>query len=287
MDTEFEQRLRESGKDTLVELVKALALRHPALLAEMNLLLASLATSSASNGNRQEHSSSEYEELDEDEEETDEWDFGGDESVLLVAPSEQPALPPFDREASRQRVERYAARLEQGESIAVITSDLMELLREAEVRALRQDYSAALDLYAFVLDERLKERCAPLTTMFDEAIDAAMPVLETLLIEAGSNTIFDEQTIALSPLLTAPARQSWLQRLFHLWLKRIDAHSIDDELPEMMLNLAWKEDMLLLRALTQNELQKIPHNPHSTIVDFARQFRYRALERFLRYLSHP
>ncbi len=286
MDTEFEQRLRESGKDTLVELVKALALRHPALLAEMNLLLANLATPTSANGNGQEHNSSEYEELDEDEEETDEWDFGGDESVLLVPPSDQPALPPLDREAYRQRVERYAARLEQGEAIAVITSDLMELLREAEVRALRQDYYAALDLYALVLDERLKECCAPLTTMFDEAIDAAMPVLETLLIEAGSTTIFDEQTIALSPLLAAPARQSWLQRLFQLWLKRVDAHSIDDELPEMMLSLAWKEDMPLLRSLTQNELQKIPHNPHSNIVDFARQFRYRALERFLRHLSH-
>jgi hypothetical protein len=286
MDTEFEQRLRESGKDALVELVKALALRHPALLAEMNLLLANLAIPASANGNRQEHDYSEYEELDEDEEETDEWDFGGDESVLLVPPSDQSALPPFDREAYRQRLERYAARLEQGETIAVITSDLMELLREAEVRALRQDYYAALDLYALVLDERLKERCVSLITMFDEAIDAAMPVLETLLIEAGSNTIFDEQTIALSPLLAAPARQSWLQRLFQLWLKRVDAHSIDDELPEMMLSLAWKEDMPLLRALTQNELQKIPHNPHSNIVDFARQFRYRALERFLRHLSH-
>lgn len=299
MDTEFEQRLRESEKDTLIELVKALALRHPALLAEMHMLLANLADTGSGNGHAHGngqgtgYAGDGYEELDEGEEgeegeeETDEWDFGGDESVLLVPPPVgQPALAPFDGEAYRQRIERYAARLEQGEAPATITSDLMEILREGEARAVRQDYYAALDLYALVLDERLKERSAALTTLLDEAIDAAMPVLETLLIEAGSNTMFDEQTITLSPLLTAPARQHWLQRLFLLWLKRVDAHNIDDELPEMMLGLAWNEDLPLLRALTQSELQKLPQNPHSNIVDFTRQFRYRALEKFLRHLSH-
>lgn len=287
MDREFEQRLRESRKDALIELVKALALRHPALLSEMNLLLANLTDSSSGNGQANSYAGDGYEESDEVEEETDEWDFGGDESMLLVPPpTEQLALAPFDSETYRQRIERYAERLEQGEPTSAITSDLMDILREAELRALQQDYYAALDLYALVLDERLKERTTALTTLLDEAIDAAMPVLETLLIEAGSNTMFDEQTITLSPLLTAPARQNWLQRLFLLWLKRVDAHNIDDELPEMMLNLAWNEDMPLLRALTQNELQRIPHNPHSNIVDFTRQFRYRALEKFLRHLSH-
>lgn len=289
MDVEFEQRLRESGKEDLVELVKALVLRHPALLAEISMLLESHEShedhAGSSNGRENGLTEDGYEELDEDEEETDEWDFGGDESLLLVpSPMGQPA--PLDSAAYRQRIESYQTRLEQKEAIAAITSDLMDVLREAEMRALRQDYYAALDLYALVLDERLKEHSAALTSIFDEAIDAALPVLETLLIEAGSNTVFDEQTIALSPLLTAPVRESWLQRLFLLWLKRVDAHNIDDELPDLMLNLAWNEDMPLLRALTQNELQKMPHSPHSNIVDFTRQFRYRALEKFLRHIAH-
>jgi hypothetical protein len=282
MDVEFEQRLRESEKEDLVELVRALALRHPALLAEINMLLETRADSAYGWGNAED----EYEGLDEDEEETDEWDFGGEESTLLIpSPPDQSALAPLDGEAYRRRIGSYQARLEQGEAMQAITADLMDVLREAELRALRQDYHAALDLYALVLDERLKERSAALTTVFDEAIDAAMPVLETLLIEAGSNTMFDEQTIALSPLLTAPVRQSWLQRLFLLWLKRVNAHNIDDELPDLMLNLAWNEDMPLLRTLTQNELQKIPHSPHSNIVDFTLQFRYRVLEKFLRHIT--
>lgn len=284
MDGEFEQRLRESGKEDLVELVKVLALRHPMLLAEISMLL-------ESRENRMDYSNERddgfAEDGDEelDEEEMDGWDFGGDESTLLVPPAMgHAALAPLDGEAYRRRIESYQSQLEQDGSIQVITSDLMDVLKEAELRALRQDYYAALDLYALVLDERLKERSPALAAVFDEAIDAAMPVLETLLIEAGSNTMFDEQTITLSPLLTALVRQGWLQRLFLLWLKRVDAHNSDDELPDLMLNLAWNEDMSLLRALTQNELQKIPHSPHSNIVDFTNQFRYRALEKFLRHI---
>ncbi len=280
MDGEFEQRLRASDKEDLVELVRKLALRHPALLAEINILLGVRADSDDESGNGED----EYGELD--EEETDEWDFGGEESTLLMPPpADQPALVPLESEAYHRRIEGYQGRLERGEPMQAITADLMDVLREAELRALRQDYHAALDLYALVLDERLKERSTALTTVFDEAIDAAMPVLETLLIEAGSNTMFDEQTITLSPLLTAPVRQNWLQRLFLLWLKRVNAHNVDDELPDLMLSLAWNEDMPLLRTFTQNELQKIPHSPHSNIVDFTLQFRYRALEKFLRHIA--
>jgi hypothetical protein len=284
MEAEFEQHLRESRKEDLIELVKALALRHPALLTEISTLLDNLADSKSVQDDV--YAEDEYVEVDEDEEETDEWDFGGDENVQLVPPPPgQLVLSPLESEAYRKRIESYSARLEQKEPVSTITSDLMNVLREAELRALQQDYYAALELYALVLDERLKERSAPLTAIFDEAIDAATPALETLLSEAGSNTMFDEQTITLSPLLTASARQSWLERLFLLWLKRVDAHNIDDELPEIMLNVAWDEDMPLLRALTQNELQKIPRSPHSNIVDFTRQFRYRALEKFLREIS--
>ena len=232
---------------------------------------------------------------DTDEEETDEWDFGGEENNLfapvrpLVSSPVSPRTPsiaplPLDSESLRQRLAAYARRLQQGEALTLLAADLAEVLREAELRAEQQDYHGALDIYGLVLDERLDERSPALIATFDEAIDAATPALEALLGEASSNTMFDEHTITLSPLLTAPARQAWLARLFMLWLKHVDAHSVDDELPEIMLNVAWKEDMSLLRSLTQSELQKLPRNAHSNILDFKRQFRYRALEKFLKSL---
>lgn len=285
MESEFEQRLHESSKEDLIELVRVLILRHPLLLTEAEAILdhpASLQTDEDEDDEGVE---------DMDEEETDEWDFGGDENALfapvrpLVPPlASPPALLPLDSEIYRQRLEAYVERLQAGEHLSLLAADLTEMLREAELRAEQQDYYGALDIYALVLDERLHERSPALIPIFDEAIDAATSGLETLLGEASSNTMFDEHTITLSPLLTAPARQAWLERLFMLWLKRVDAHSLDDELPEIMLSVAWKEDMALLRTLTQNELQKLPRNAHSNILDFTRQFRYRALEKFLKAL---
>ncbi|HLJ32946.1 MAG TPA: hypothetical protein VKU38_04810, partial [Ktedonobacteraceae bacterium] len=72
--------------------------------------------------------------------------------------------------------------------------------------------------------------------------------------------------------------------LFHLWLKRLDAHRVEEDLPDIMLNVAWSEDILLLRTLTQNELQKHPRSEHSNIVNFTQQYRTKALEKFLKEL---
>jgi hypothetical protein len=284
MESEFEQRLHESSKEDLIELVRALMLRHPLLRAEAEAILNDL--SPFTDLQTEEDDADDADDGDMDEEETDEWDFGGEENTRF-APAAPPALPaplPLDSEIFRQRLEAYAERLQLGERLSHLAPDLAEVLREAELRAEQQDYYGALDIYALVLDERLHERSPALIPLFDEAINAATPALEALLGEASSNTMFDEHTITLSPLLTAPARQAWLERLFMLWLKRVDAHSIDDELPEIMLSVAWKEDMALLRTLTQNELQKLPRSAHSNILDFTRQFRYRALEKFLKAL---
>lgn len=292
MDADFEQRLQESNREDLIELVRVLILRHPLLRAEIEAFLDIPSSPppylleveegyDAEVGDTGDSEDSENSgETEGDVEETDDWDFGGDENDLF-----KPLSPlPLDVEMYRQRIEGYTKRLEQGEQPRAIITDLAKVSQEAELRAEQQDYYGALDIYALVLDERLQERSPALLSILDEAIDAATPALETLLGEASSNTIFDENTITLSPLLTAPARQRWLERLFTLWLKRVDAHSIDDELPEIMLSVAWQEDVPLLRSLAQNELQKLPRSSHSNIVDFTRQFRYRALEKFLREL---
>ena len=86
------------------------------------------------------------------------------------------------------------------------------------------------------------------------------------------------------PLLLPQVRQHWLERLFALWLRRLDARKIEEDLPEIILDVAWSEDIQLLRGLAQNELQPLPRGPHSNIVDFARQYRTKALEKFLKEL---
>ena len=55
-------------------------------------------------------------------------------------------------------------------------------------------------------------------------------------------------------------------------------------MPGIMLDVAWSEDMPLLRNLAQNELQKQPRSEHSNIVDFTSQYRTKALEKFLKEL---
>jgi len=56
-------------------------------------------------------------------------------------------------------------------------------------------------------------------------------------------------------------------------------------LPGLILNVAWNEDALLLRSLAQAELQRQPDTSHSNIVDFGRQYRTKALEKFLKDVS--
>jgi len=137
-----------------------------------------------------------------------------------------------------------------------------------------------------LIDERLLERTPATVSLYDEMIDAAMYSLEALLSETSSNAMFDADTVTLSPLLAPNVRHRWLERLFALWLKRLDLHRVEEDLPELMLDIAWSEDILLLRSLAQNELQRHPHSEHSNIVDFTRQYRSRALEKFLKELPH-
>ncbi len=280
MEQELEDRLRRASKEYLLLLIQELVTRYPLLQTEIVAL-----TDKGSDLSRQaallhrEAIVGENNELD-DAFNVD-WDFSGD-SLAALHPVSRPILPTFDREICCQRVVSYFARLNQGESLQTLASDLNALLDEAEMRAEHHDYRSAMDVYAIVLDERLAERSDKLTHMFDKAIDDIMPILETLLSEASSNILFE--TPALTPLLTFEMRQEWLERLFALWLHRLDAHHIEENVPEIMLNVAWSEDVALLRRLVQGELQQQPVSEHTNIVDFTQQYRTRTLDKFLKEL---
>lgn len=276
MEQELEDRLRHISKDHLLLLIQELTRRYPLLYTEIVMLLdkddskqlAPLYTEENETGMGEEN-------IEED------WDFGSDELATLH-PVSAPVLASLDHEASRQRISGYHSRLQQGETLQTLAEDLEVLLDEAEIRAENHDYRGAMDVYALVLDERLAPRDEKLVHMFDRAIDDIMPILETLLSEASSNIVFE--TTTLTPLLTPEMRQAWLVRLFTLWLRRLDAHHIEENVPEIMLNVAWSEDVALLRHLIQEELQKQPTSEHSNIVDFTQQYRTRTLDKFLKEL---
>ncbi len=274
MEQELEDRLRGANKESLLLLIQELARRYPLLQTEIAMLI-DKNNSAISLPSKEDEMSGDI---------SEDWDFSGDEPTTLQ-PISAPLLPILDYEACKQRVTGYLARLQQGETLQVLANDLNMLLDEVETRAEHHDYHEAMGVYAIVLDERLAERDAKLTQMFDKAIDDIMPILETLLSEASSNMLFETST--LTPLLTPEMRQEWLKRLFALWLHRLDAHYIEENVPEIMLNVAWSEDVALLRSLVQGELQQQPSNEHSNIVDFTRQYRTRTLDKFLRELPRP
>ncbi|HLX41507.1 MAG TPA: hypothetical protein VKR42_13320, partial [Ktedonobacteraceae bacterium] len=147
------------------------------------------------------------------------------------------------------------------------------------------DSASALAFYGVLFDERLLERNPDLTPAFDSAIDSSIYFLGDLLEEASSDALLDASNKALSPLLSKEVRHRWLERLFAVWLKRLDAHRIEEDFPELLLNIAWSEDLPLLRNLIQHELQKFPRGDRSNVVDFSAQFRSRALEKFLREMT--
>ena len=268
MEAELEQRLQASSKEQLVQLLRELVDRHPKLSVEMEGMLESFAEKSE----QPEES---------DEEITGDWDFSGEE----LTPEH--ALPQAleDGQRHHQRVEEYATHLRQPESSQELAHNLSELIAEASARMRQNDIETGLDLYALMFDERLQERNSILIPVFDDMIDAAIPSLEEALIsEFGSSTMFEVGTAVSTQVVTSEARQRWLERLFALWLKRLDAHRVEEELPEILLDVAWNEDSLLLRSLVHNELQRQPHNEYANIVDFSRQYRTRALERFLKEL---
>jgi hypothetical protein len=271
MEPEFEERLHNANRETLIQLLQELSARHPILLAEIMGILEGLLDDAPP----AEES---------DEEATEDWDFNGDEQVTLHQFPTQPTLLPLDNESHQQRVEDFARRLHQEESPQILFDILRELVEDAVSFSGQKDEHAALDLFAVLIDERLQERSPATTPLFDEMIDAGMYFLEALLTEASSNTLFEKDTAALSPMLSGHIRQRWLERLFALWLKRLDAHKVEEDLPELILDVAWSEDTLLLRRLIQSELQKQPQTAHANIVDFIYQYRTKALEKFLKEL---
>lgn len=277
MESGLEHRLHASSKEQLIQLLQELALHHPIIHGEITAFL-----DNAQRLQSPPENLSTPGDGDEDVSE-DDWDFGGDEPVMMHT-FHRPVQIPVEGETGKRDIADFVALLSQQDTPQALADSLTDLLDEAELRTEQDDYPAALDLYALLIDERLLERTPAVMPILDEAIDAAAPALEDLLVEASSNAMFDAATIALSPLLTSTVRHQWLERLFQLWLKRLDAHRVEEDLPDIILNVAWSEDILLLRTLTQNELQKHPRNEHSNIVNFTQQYRTKALEKFLKEL---
>lgn len=279
MKLEFEQRLHVASKEHLIQLLEELALRHPVLLTEITSMLENVA-----------HELPQTEEASDDTGDTgdagevsEEWDFNGD-TQLHSLPSQQATIL-TGNEARNQYVDEFSTRLQQAETPQEIFDALQDLVEDAVSYIGRGEDSTALDLFALLIDERLLERKPDTVPLFDEMIDAGMYSLEALLGEVSSYTLFEvDTTVALSPLLTPAVRHRWLARLFALWLKRLDTHQVEEDLPELLLDVARSEDMLLLRSLVQSEIQQQPHADHANIVNFEHQYRSRALEKFLKAL---
>ncbi|HEY4033273.1 MAG TPA: hypothetical protein VGL94_04840 [Ktedonobacteraceae bacterium] len=205
----------------------------------------------------------------------------------------------------KQRLQ-YTTRLQQGETPEAIFADLTNLLQAAEAYADRNNHQQALDIYAQVINAHLATNEALLISLFDRAIIEFLPQLDMLLFEASSLIISEPSqppdpsnipdssksitsptpvAVSMSPLLTPEVRRSWLERLFALWLKRIDISQIGEQLQEIIFEVAWSEDMAFLRHLVESELQ---HNTSSdTYVhggDSVKQSHTRTLEQFLQQL---
>jgi len=297
MESDLEGQFQGATRQQLLTLVRELAIRYPQLHTEMSELLAHASSipshssllselNTTSETNRDDRESIDHETNyvgDETNDIDEEWDFSGIEPLSLHTIQRQ-GVQAINFDEYRQRLAGYAQRLQKGETPQSLFEDLNTILEEAEACAELHDYQSAIDLYALVLDERLNVTHSALISLLDKVIDDIMPILETVLSEVSSNILFDSSS--LTPLMSLEIRQQWLQRLFALWLKRLDAHYLDENIPEMMLNIAWSEDVLLLHRMVQNELQQLPLNEHSNIVDFSRQYRTRTLERFLKELPH-
>lgn len=303
MKPELVQRLEKASQEHLAQLVQELIARHPVLEAEMATILKRLSGKTSvpeadSENGEETPSEKVQEEIDtqittpeEEEEVTDEWDFSGgdpDQSSLILRPFPLQRFVPLnpDKSTSSKQIEEYALHWQDVQSPDALRENLTKLMDEATLWDAQGDSASALAFYALLFDERLLERNPDLTPAFDSAIDSSLYFLGDLLEEASSDALFEASNTALSPLLSTEVRHHWLERLFAVWLKRLDAHRIEEDFPELLLNIAWGEDLPLLRNLTQHELQKIPRGEHSNVVDFSTQFRSRALEKFLRELPH-
>ncbi|QBD80519.1 hypothetical protein EPA93_32925 [Ktedonosporobacter rubrisoli] len=267
MAPELEQRLQNMMKEQLIELVGQLVAQHPSLEAAILQAVENvLAINEIGN------------------EVTEDWDFSRSAIDEAQTSSQlEQKLSPRDLDAYRQRLAGYAARLQQEPALA-LRNDLLEIVDEAKERSDAHDYHNALSLCALIFDQRLTEQELVLTKLFDTAIDAIMLFLEALLNEASSNLILDSSS-TLTPLLTPTLRRRWLERLFQLWLQRLDASYADERIPEVILEVAWDEDVDFLQNLVQDELARQHTGMHSNIVDFTRQYRSKTLERFMKDLS--
>jgi hypothetical protein len=303
IESELVQLLRTSSKEQLIQLLREIAIRHPDIFVEITALLDDPTRLSGPYSLRENqhtpivpdtsdvpdvpNTPGAPDTLDDIDEVSpaDDWNFGGEEPVMMHPFHRLVQLPvEGETETGTRNIDDFVALFSQQDTPQTLANTLTDLLDTAELRIEQDDYSGALDLYALLIDQRLLERIPAIIPMLDEAIDAATPALEDLLTEASSNAMFHAATIALSSLLTDVVRYQWLERLFHLWLKRLEAHRVEEDLPDIILNVAWSEDLLLLRTLAQKELQKHPRSEHSNIVNFTQQYRTRALEKFLREL---
>ena len=204
----------------------------------------------------------------------------------------------------KQRLQ-YKTRLQQGETPEAIFADLTNLLQVAEAYADRNNYQQALDIYTQVINAHLATDEALLISLFDRAITEFLPQLDMLLFEASSLIISEPSqppdlsnipdlsksitsstpvAVNMSLLLTPEVRHSWLERLFALWLKRIDISQIGEPLQEIIFEVAWSEDITFLRHLVESELQHTSSNTHVHGGDSVKQSHTRTLEQFLKQL---
>jgi hypothetical protein len=204
----------------------------------------------------------------------------------------------------KQRLQ-YTTCLRQGETPEAIFNDLINLLQTAETYSDQSNYQQALDIYAQVIDTRLATNEVLLTSLFDRAITQFLPQLDMLLIAASSLIILESSEVSnipkvpdpstpiaspspipmtISPLLNLEARRHWLERLFALWLKRIDIPPIGEQLQEIIFEVVWIEDIPYLRNLIESELQATSSDTHMYIGSFANQPYTRSLEQFLKQL---
>ena len=210
---------------------------------------------------------------------TDHPHFNTDELELQRSFPQSLQLPQ-DYHNNLQRIASYSLQLQQGVSPQTLFDDLVTLLQEAEAPASQYTYQQALDIYATIIDERLITESPVLSALFDRAINEFMPAFTTLLTEVSS-TLMSSSTSSIIPLLPQDHRQAWLQRLFMLWLKRMDRQQSAEQLPEILLEIAWSEDFEQLQQFIHNALSQQKDGERPQSVDFSCQTRTHALEKFL------
>jgi hypothetical protein len=183
----------------------------------------------------------------------------------------------------------------------IIFDNLINLLQSAEAYANRNSYQQALDIYAQVIDTHLVAH----ETVLIRTINEFLPQLDILLVEASCLIISEPSqptdlsgrpdksafnaslppiSVILSPLLTPEVRRSWLKRLFTLWLKCRDMYQIREQLQQMMVEVAWSEDVASLRNLVESELHHTSLDTHMHVSGIASQSHAHTLEKFLKEL---